>query len=95
PFGGGRTGAAWRAMLRDAPQHRSPNAGWPEAAMAGGLGLALAGPRQYHGAVVTDAWMGDGGRAEATPRDIRRALEVTKGAGVILILLTAATALIL
>jgi adenosylcobinamide-phosphate synthase len=95
PFGGGRVGAAWRAMLRDAPKHRSPNAGWPEAAMAGGLGLALAGPRQYHGTVVPDSWMGDGGRAEATPRDIRRALAVTSGAGVILVLATVAAALIL
>lgn len=95
PFGGGRIGAAWRAMLRDAPKHRSPNAGWPEAAMAGGLVLALAGPRQYHGTMVPDAWMGDGGRAEATPRDIRRALEVTKGAGVILVLVTVAAAMVL
>ena len=95
PFGGGRIGEAWAAMLRDAPKHRSPNAGWPEAAMAGSLGLALAGPRRYHGTVVTDAWMGDGGRAEAAPRDIRRALEVTKGAGVILLLVAVATGLIL
>ncbi|MFE0756914.1 adenosylcobinamide-phosphate synthase CbiB [Inquilinus sp. NPDC058860] len=95
PFGGGHVGAAWRAMWRDAPKHRSPNAGWPEAAMAGGLGLALAGPRQYHGTVVPDAWMGDGGRAEATPRDIRRALAVTSGAGVIMVLVTVAIALIL
>lgn len=94
PFGGGHIGSAWRAMLRDAPKHRSPNAGWPEAAMAGGLGLALAGPRQYHGTVVTDAWMGNGGRAEATPRDIRRALAVTSGAGVILFLVVTAAALL-
>ncbi len=95
PFGGGRIGAAWTAMLRDAPKHRSPNAGWPEAAMAGGLGLALAGPRQYHGTVVPDAWMGDGGRAEATPRDIRRALAIASGAGAILVLAAVAGALLL
>lgn len=95
PFGGGRIGAAWRSMLRDAPKHRSPNAGWPEAAMAGGLGLALAGPRQYHGTVVPDAWMGDGGRAEATPRDIRRALAVTSGAGLVLFLAITALATLL
>ena len=41
--------AAWRAVWRDAGKHRSPNAGWPEAAMAGALGLALAGPRVYGG----------------------------------------------
>ena len=64
---------AARTMLRDARKHRSLNAGWPEAAMAGALGLALAGPRRYAETVVKDAWMG-GGRARATPRDIRAAL---------------------
>jgi adenosylcobinamide-phosphate synthase len=62
-----------RAMLRDAPRHRSPNAGWPEAAMAAALGLRLAGPRAYGGKAVADAWMGDG-RPEVTPGDVRRAL---------------------
>ena len=64
----------WRA-LRDAPRHRSPNAGWPEAAMAGALGLRLAGPRRYAGETVDDAWMG-AGRPTATPADIRRALRL-------------------
>jgi len=62
-----------RTMIRDAAKHRSPNAGWPEAAMAGALGLALAGPRRYGGALVEDAWIGDG-RARVTTADIRRAL---------------------
>ncbi len=66
-------GAAWRAVRRDAPRHRSPNAGYPEAAMAGALGLALAGPRVYGGVPVDDAMMGDG-RREADAADIRRAL---------------------
>jgi len=66
-------GAGWQALRRDARRHRSPNAGWPEAAMAGCLGLRLAGPRRYRGEVVEDAWMG-AGRAAATPADIRRAL---------------------
>ena len=61
------------AMLSDARKHRSLNAGWPEAAMAGALDLALAGPRRYGEAVVKDAWMGDG-RARAMPHDIRRSL---------------------
>jgi adenosylcobinamide-phosphate synthase len=60
-------------MLRDAPRHRSPNAGWPEAAMAAALGLRLAGPRVYDGRLVDDAWMGDG-TAEVGPGDIDRAL---------------------
>jgi adenosylcobinamide-phosphate synthase len=71
--------AGWRAMWRDARRHRSPNAGWPEAAMAGALGLRLAGPRRYGGELVEDAWMGDG-RAAATPADIRRALGVLAAA---------------
>lgn len=71
---GGSARAAWDAMRRDAPKHHSPSAGWPEAAMAGGLGLALAGPRVYDGEPVEDAWMGAGGRAEATAADIRRGL---------------------
>jgi adenosylcobinamide-phosphate synthase len=65
----------WRALWRDAPRHRSPNAGWPEAAIAGALGLSLAGPRRYAGETVDDAWMG-AGRAAATPDDIHRALRV-------------------
>ena len=65
----------WRALWRDASHHRSPNAGWPEAAMAGCLGLKLAGPRRYAGELVDDAWMGEG-RGAATPTDIRRALRV-------------------
>ncbi|WP_293799047.1 adenosylcobinamide-phosphate synthase CbiB [uncultured Bosea sp.] len=64
---------AWQAVRRDARKHRSPNAGWPEAAMAGALGLRLAGPRVYGDTRVEDHWMGDG-RAEASASDIRRAL---------------------
>ncbi len=60
-------------MLRDAPKHRSANAGWPEGAMAGALGLALAGPRAYAEGPVDDSWMGSG-RDRVTPRDIRRGL---------------------
>ena len=67
---GASPSAAWQAMWRDGPKHASPNAGYPEAAMAGALGLALAGPRVYHGAITDGAWMGDG-RREATPEDIR------------------------
>ena len=66
---------SFRAMLRDAPHHKSPSAGWPEAAVAGALGLAIAGPRRYHGAMVRDAWMGRG-RARCTPDDIDRTLKL-------------------
>lgn len=76
---------AWSAVLRDARHHRSPNAGWPEAAMAGALGLALAGPRNYGGVLVDDVFMGEGGRREATAADIRHALKLYRVADAILI----------
>ncbi len=65
---------AWRAMRRDARLHKSPNAGWPEAAMAGALGVSLAGARQYDGVMVEDAEMNAGARRDVDARDIRRAL---------------------
>lgn len=87
-------GAAWRAVRHDAPRHRSPNAGYPEAAMAGALGLALAGPRVYGGVRVEDAMMGDGRRA-ADAADIRRALTLYRAADALLLALLALSALIL
>jgi adenosylcobinamide-phosphate synthase len=86
--------AARRAVRRDATRHRSPNAGFPEAAMAGALGLSLAGPRVYGGVAVEDAFMGDG-RRDANAADIRRALVLYRRADfVLIVLLAAATALI-
>jgi adenosylcobinamide-phosphate synthase len=73
----GRPGRALAIMLRDARKHRSPNAGWPEAAMAGALGLALAGPRHYPEGAVVDPWVGDG-TARAATSDIARALSLYK-----------------
>ena len=58
---GASAGAAWQATWRDGRKHASPNAGYPEAAMAGALGLSLAGPRVYDGAV--DRRRVDGRRA--------------------------------
>ena len=75
---------AWRTVRRDASHHRSPNAGFPEAAMAGALGLSLAGPRVYGGVRVDDAMMGNG-RREAKASDIRRALALYRYADAILI----------
>lgn len=72
---GARPGGAFKIMLRDGRKHRSPNAGWPEAAMAGALALSLAGPRRYAGVVVTDPWLGDG-TARAATRDLARALNL-------------------
>lgn len=75
--------AAVTTMLRDAHLHRSPNAGWPESAMAGALDLKLNGPKVYGNRLVEDAYMGDG-RGEATAADIRRALRLTTVAWAIL-----------
>ena len=80
--------AAWRAVRRDARHHRSPNAGYPEAAIAGALGLALAGPRSYAGVHVDDAFMGNGRHAAKT-NDIRAALRLYRRADAILIGLVA------
>jgi adenosylcobinamide-phosphate synthase len=73
---------AARTMWRDAAHHRSPNAGWPEAAMAGALGLKLAGPRVYGETLVDDAFMGSGKR-EANAADIQRALRLYRRACVL------------
>jgi adenosylcobinamide-phosphate synthase len=66
-------------VLRDARHHRSPNAGWPEAAMAGALGIRLSGPRSYDGVAVDERWVGDG-TSELTARDIRAALKLYRAA---------------
>jgi adenosylcobinamide-phosphate synthase len=72
---GRRAVAAWDAMLSDAAKHDSPNAGWPEAAMAGALGVALGGPRAYDGEVHEVPTMGRG-RAAVDAADIERALRL-------------------
>ena len=68
-------GRAFATMLRDAKKHHSPNAGWPEAAMAGALGLALAGPRDYAEERVEGPWIG-AGTPLARAADIVRALRL-------------------
>jgi adenosylcobinamide-phosphate synthase len=83
---------AGRAVWRDAAKHRSPNAGWPETAMAGALALKLAGPRVYGQTLVDDAFMGRG-RREVSAADIRGALRLYRVAcGIQAIALAAATA---
>jgi adenosylcobinamide-phosphate synthase len=85
---------AARAVWRDASRHRSPNAGWPEAAMAGALGLKLAGPRVYEETLVDDAFMGSG-RREADAADIRRALRLfTRACAIQAVTLLAASAIL-
>ena len=63
----------WRAIASDAALHRSPNAGWPEAALAHGLGLALSGPRSYNGTVQDFPRVNASGCRHLLPRDIEDA----------------------
>lgn len=64
----------WRDIRADAVRHRSPNAGWPEAAMARVLGVALAGPRAYDGVMQLFPWVHPAGRKEIGPADIDAAV---------------------
>ena len=66
----------WSVVISDAKRHRSPNAGWPEAAMAYGLDIALAGPRSYEGKVENFAWVNERGNRSVKPHDIQRALHL-------------------
>jgi adenosylcobinamide-phosphate synthase len=71
------TDAAWRSLavaFKDSGLHRSPNAGWPEAAMAGALNVALGGPRIYPGEAVSQAHLNAGGRMHLGASDIDKAL---------------------
>jgi adenosylcobinamide-phosphate synthase len=86
--------AAWRTARRDGRKHASPNAGYPEAAMAGALGLSLGGPRSYHGAETEGAWLGDG-RRDAGVADIREALKLYARADGLLISLVCIIAIII
>lgn len=70
----GRPASAFRVMVRDGGQHRSPNAGWPEAAMAGALGVALSGPRSYQGKMTAQPWVGGEFSAQIGTGEIRRGL---------------------
>lgn len=85
----GSIGHAFRVMRTEAPKHRSPNAGWPEAAVAAALGLALAGPRRYRGVLGSDPYVNAAGRRHATPADIRRGLRLYLAAWALLLLVAA------
>ncbi len=70
-------------MRRDAPKHQSPNAGWPEAAMAAALGLRFGGPRSYQGEMVELPWMGEG-RSTLIRADIGDGVRMMKKAMLLL-----------
>ncbi len=70
------------AIAKEARKHRSPNAGWPEAAMSRALGVALSGPRSYDGALREFPFVNETGRKSLSANDIEaacRALWVTWG----------------
>jgi adenosylcobinamide-phosphate synthase len=83
--------AGWggfRVMRRDAGKHASPNAGWPEAAMAGALGVSLGGPARYDGVVTLRPTLGDG--PAPTPAALRRGLAIyVRACGLLWVLLLA------
>lgn len=85
---------AFWLMIRESRRHASPNAGWPVAALAGGLDLALGGPRKRQGRAELARWIGRG-RARATAKDVRRALYVYAVACWILVTLVALLAAVL
>ncbi len=86
--GAGRGSGAFQVMWRDAPKHLSPNAGWPEAAMAGALDCRLGGPRAYQGQQTEGVWLGEG-NDELNAGDVSRALNLF-----LIILLVAALLLV-
>lgn len=95
-FLSGRDGAAARrAAQADAASHKSPNAGWPEAALAGALGLSVGGPRRYGAVAVEGAWLNAAGRKDAGPADIAGAIRLIDAAWTLLVAGTAIAAFIL
>jgi adenosylcobinamide-phosphate synthase len=87
--------AALRTAWRDAPKHVSPNAGWPEAALAGALALALGGPRIYGDHAVDGAWLNAVGRREAVPADIEAAIRLVDATWLVMTAFAAAAALLI
>lgn len=73
---GANASHAFAVTARDARHHRSPNAGWPEAALAGALGFALNGPRAYHGVPTEEPWTNEAGRKLLDAPDIWQALHL-------------------
>ncbi|MBP0614002.1 cobalamin biosynthesis protein [Jiella sp. KSK16Y-1] len=85
----GRTGPGFSQVVaitrRDAGLHRSPNAGWPETAMAAALDLSLGGPRRYRDLIVDAPMLNADGRRQAMPADLARAIALFERAMAIVI----------
>lgn len=88
-----RPRVALATMLRYARQHRSPNAGWPEAAMAGALDVRLSGPRVYAGRMSDEPWV-NGAAADPTLADLTLALGLYRRAMIVLAAVLTLVALI-
>ena len=86
--------AAWDVMQADARHHRSPNAGWPEAAMAGVLGIAISGPRSYNGAMTDLPWVNPMGRKLLGPMDIDASVHVLWRSWAVAVAILATAALV-
>jgi adenosylcobinamide-phosphate synthase len=91
--GSDKRSKAMFCMWKDARRHRSPNAGWPEAAMAGALGVRLCGPRSYHGELADEPWL-NGSAPDPAAIDVTRALELYVGAMFALVVILAVIALV-
>lgn len=85
----------WRGIVADARRHKSPNAGWPEAATARALDVALAGPRSYDGQMRELPWVNGGGRRHIGAADIRAAVRLLWRVWLVFLLLILACALLL
>ena len=85
---------SWGDIAADASLHRSPNAGWPEAAMAPALGVSLSGPRSYDGVIEDFDWVHAEGRKDAGPDDIDGAVDMLWKAWALGLALAAMIALI-
>ena len=84
---------AMSCMIRDARHHRSPNAGWPEAAMAGALGVRLCGPRFYDGELADEPWLNAGAR-DPSGDDLARGLKIYVAAMLVLFALLVVIAIV-
>ncbi|MEM1236153.1 MAG: adenosylcobinamide-phosphate synthase CbiB [Pseudomonadota bacterium] len=85
----------WPAVRREAPLHRSPNAGWPESALARSLGIALSGPRAYEGELRDFPFVNAPGRRDLGPADIDNAVSALWRAWAAALILVIAAGLLL
>lgn len=85
---------AWDVIRRDAPLHRSPNAGWPEAAIAAGLNVALSGPRSYEGELREYPWVNEEGARDIGAKEVDQAVDMLWSAWLVLFAIAVLLALV-